>query len=150
MSELERKTPRAGVPPSEDSLPALIGRLGDELMVLLDSKLNLFTIELKEGLGSYISGAIGLGIVGLAAAVGLGCVSAAAAFIIAALILETTDLSAPAAYSAGLLLIGVLFLGGAIIFGRRAAKRLTTLGLSASRSVEELAKDREWLRPGNE
>ena len=55
MAQLERSTGAAParaehVPPETDAenLPALLGRLGDDVMTLVDAKLGLFKVELKE------------------------------------------------------------------------------------------------------
>lgn len=148
MSELEPKAPRADVPSSADSLPALVGRLGEDLTMLVDSKLSLFKIELKEDLRSYIRGGVLVGAGGLVAAVGFGLMSAAAALMVSTLLGKAVDLSLPAVYSLGFVVVGVLFMVGGLVVARRAAHRLMGTELAPKRSVQELEKDREWLRSG--
>lgn len=149
MSDVERKAPRADAPSPADSLPALVGRLGEDLMVLVDSKLSLLKIELKEDLGAYVRGGIRVGVGGLAMAVGFGCVSVAAALAVSMLLANALDLGPPAAYSAGFVVVGVVFMIGGLVVAKQAARRLMATELAATRSAEELTKDREWLRPGS-
>lgn len=153
MSEREREAPRAEVPPSADSLPALIGRLGEDLTMLVDSKLTLLKIEVKEDLLSYIRayirGGIRVGVGGLVAAVGFGLVSAAAALMVSTLLGKAVDLSLRAAYSLGFVAVGVLLMIGGLVGAGRAAHRLGATEMVPEQSIRELEKDREWLRPGS-
>src|SRR4030095_4957993 len=79
MTEPKQKAPRADAPSSAESLPALVGRLSEDLTTLVDSKLSLFKLEVKEDLRSYLRGGIRVGAGVLVAGVGFGLVSAATA-----------------------------------------------------------------------
>lgn len=85
MTEPQQKAPRADAPSSAESLPALVGRLSEDLTTLLDSKLSLFQLELKEDLRSYLRGGIRVGAGVLVAGVGFGLVSAATALLLSTL-----------------------------------------------------------------
>lgn len=90
-----------------------------------------------------------MGAGGLVAAVGFGLMSAAAALMVSTLLGKAVDLSLPAACSLGFVVVGVLFMVGGLVVARRAAHRLMGTELAPKRSVQELEKDREWLRSGS-
>lgn len=142
MSEGEPKASRTDAP--VENLPALVGRLGEDLAVLVDSKLSLLRIELREETRSYIRGGGLVALGGLVATVGLGLVSAAAALVLSTFLRGAFDLSLPAACSLGLAVVGAVVMVGGGIGARRAAQRLI-----ATESTPKIEKDREWLRPGN-
>ena len=145
MKELDRKAVQPSGFSSSDSLTAL-GRLGADLTVLVESKLSLLRIELKEDIAAYIRGGIHVALGGLVAAVGFGFVSAAMALTASTLVGQAVDLSPPAAYSVGFVVVGACLMVGGIVVARRAAQRLMETELTPKRSVQELEKDRAWLR----
>lgn len=149
MGETPRKTPRSDAPSSLEDLPALVGRLGEDLTTLIDSKLSLLKFELQEDLRAYAAGSIRLGAGVLVAALGIGLVGAALALLLSAVLARALELSPAAAHALGFLVVGGLAAVAGVIVAVRAARRLTEADLTPARSLEELAKDRDWLRPGN-
>ena len=143
------RVPRAEAPSAADSLPSLIGRLGEDLTSLVDSKLALLKLELQEDLRSYIRGGVRALAGGMVATVGVALVSVGVALMISTLLGKATDLSPPAAHCVGFVAVGLLLLLGGIVVAARAARGLKAVELAPERSVQELEKDREWLRPGS-
>jgi len=131
---------------SSDSLPALVGRLGEDLTRLVDSKLSLLKIEIRDDLHSYLRGAVHVVAAGAVAAVGFGLVSIGVALFAATLLVQSESLSWPTAQATGFVVTGLLFLGAGAIVARLAFARLKHTDPAPERSIQELERDREWLR----
>jgi hypothetical protein len=131
-------------PGAAESLPALVARLGDDIVALLDSKLGLLKVEIKDDVAAYVRGSASLiGSVGVAI-VGVGLLALTFAFLLSALLTSTT-LSPPLRYAVGTGVTGVACLGGAYLFGRRVARGITRVDPLPERSIAELEKDKRWL-----
>lgn len=152
MADLERS---AGVAPARTStegqsdvqeLPALFGRLSDGVMTLLDTKLSLLKVEIKEDADAYIRGGTMIGIGGVIAAIGFALLNVAIAIFVSTLLPETW--SQPVRYATGFVITGLLYLviGGIIIVAMK--NRLAKRHLVPSRSVAELKRDKEWIQKG--
>jgi uncharacterized membrane protein YqjE len=128
-----------------ESLPSLVTRLGEDVMQLLDAKLNLLKVEIKEDVNTYTRGAVTMAIAGVIAAVGFALLNVAVGFGVSTLFV-TADLSQPAKYGLGFLITGVFYLivGGIIVM--IVKNRLAKAGLVPNRTVEELRKDKQWLK----
>ena len=147
MADLERSTaatPATSSPADIESLPALFGKLGDDVVTLLDTKLSLLKVEVKEDADAYIRGGVMIGIGGVIAAVGFTLLNVAIALGISALMPE--DMSQPTRYALGFVITGVLYLiiGGVIVVTMK--NRLAKRDIVPNRSVEELRKDKQWLK----
>ena len=134
-----------GTDKSDESLPSLFSRLGDDVMQLFDTKMSLLKVELKEEANEYARDGIMIGVGGIIAAVGFALLNVAMAFGISTL-LANSDLSQPAKYAIGFLSAGVLYLiiGGIIIATMK--NRLAKQSLVPDRTVAELRKDKQWLK----
>jgi uncharacterized membrane protein YqjE len=149
MADLEK---RAGVAPARtadvqadiESLPALFGRLGDDVMQLLDTKLSLLKVEVKEDADAYIRGGVLIGIGGVIAAVGFALLNVAIAFGVSTLF-ANTSLSQPAKYALGFVITGVVYLVIGAIMVVVMKNRLAKHNAVPNRTVEELRKDKQWL-----
>src|SRR3954463_15415357 len=91
MAELERSSAAAPARQAEGSadienIPALFGRLSDGVTTLLDTKLSLLKVEIKEDVNGYVSGAVKILIGGIIAAVGFAILNVAVALFIGALL----------------------------------------------------------------
>ena len=141
----EKEKPASGAPPNGDSLPALVGRLGDNILTLLDTKFTLLKIELQEDVNAYLRGGLSIGIGGILVIVGFALLNIALAFFVATLF-ASTDLSQPVKYALGFILTGALYLviGAVVII--RAKNRLAKQPLGPEKSMEEIEKDRQWLK----
>jgi uncharacterized membrane protein YqjE len=128
-----------------ESLPSLVTRLGEDVMQLLDAKLNLLKVEIKEDVNTYTRGAVTMAIAGVIAAVGFALLNVAVGFGVSTLF-ATADLSQPAKYGLGFLITGLFYLivGGIIVM--IVKNRLAKADLVPNRTVEELRKDKQWLK----
>jgi uncharacterized membrane protein YqjE len=149
MADLEKRT--AAVPAKNaetqadiEGLPALFGRLSDGVTTLLDTKLSLLKVEIKEDVTGYLSGAVKILIGGIIAAVGFAIVNVAVAMFVGSLMPETMD---PAMrYALGFVITGVVYLIIGAIFIITAKNRLAKQDMVPNRSVDELRKDKQWLK----
>jgi uncharacterized membrane protein YqjE len=130
---------------SDESLPSLVARLGDDVMQLFDTKLSLLKVELKEEANEYARDGLLIAVGGIVAAIGFALVNVALAFGISTLF-AGTDLSQPAKYAIGFVTAGVLYLvvGGIIVSAMK--QRLAKQKLVPDRTVAELRKDKQWLK----
>jgi uncharacterized membrane protein YqjE len=142
----KEKSAGAGQPPTAgESLPSLIGRLGEDIVTLLDTKLELLKIEVKEDINAFLRGSLSIGVGGLIVVIGFSLANIAFAFLVSALF-EKTQLSQPLKYAFGFLITGAIYLviGVAVIL--RAKGRLGKQDLSPEKSLKELEKDKQWLK----
>ena len=151
MGELERRATaaapaRAGEYTQADieTLPGLFGRLGDDVMRLLDAKLGLLKVELKEEAASYGRVTALMAVGGVIAAIGFALLNVAIAFFVTRLFFMS--FTPPISYALGFLVTGALYLviGGAIALVMK--NRLSSLSAAPERSLEELRKDKQWLK----
>ena len=145
MAELERSTAAAPTVHSQtdiESLPALFGRLGDNVMTLLDTKLKLLKEEVKDDASAYIRGAAMIAVGGFIALVGLAFVNVTLALFVSQLF----SFSQPVNYALGFLIMGALYLaiGGVLVITMK--NRIAARNPVPERTVEELRKDQQWLK----
>ena len=149
MADLERSTAAAPAPvsahPDIESLPALFGRLGDDVMQLFDTKMSLLKVELKEEANTYARGGAMIAVGGVIAAIGFALLNVALAFGIS-MLLVNVDISQPARYAIGFVTAGVLYLIVGAIMVSTMKNRLARQSLVPDRTVEELRKDKQWLK----
>jgi uncharacterized membrane protein YqjE len=145
MADLERSTaavPAHATQTDLESLPALFGRLGDDVMTLLDTKLSLLKVEVKEDADAYVRAGVMISVGGIIAAIGFALVNIALAFFVATLL----PYDPPVNYALGFLITGALYLiiGGLIVMVMK--NRLAKRDMVPNRSVDELRKDKQWLK----
>jgi uncharacterized membrane protein YqjE len=128
-----------------ENLPSLFSRLGDDVMQLFDTKISLLKVELKEEANAYARGGAMIAVGGVIAAIGFALLNVAVACGISVL-LASVDISQAARYAIGFLAAGVLYLivGGIIVSTMK--NRLAKQSLVPDRTVEELRKDKQWLK----
>ena len=145
MAKSENKASMAGRQADDESLPGLLGRVGDDLATLLDAKLGLLKIEIEEDIRACARGGVAIGIGSVIVAVGLVLLSVGIGFLISALF-EHTQLSLPMKYALGFLITGLIYvvLGGGLIVLNK--KRLAGRVIVPERSIAELQKDKQWLK----
>jgi uncharacterized membrane protein YqjE len=147
MADLERSTAAAPAPQTTtelDQLPSLFGRLGDDVMKLLDTKLSLLKVEVTEDINAFVRNAILISVGGFIAAIGFALLNIALALGISAFM--PADWQQASRYAVGFVITGVLYLiiGGIIVMMMKS--RLARQEIVPNRSVEELRKDKEWLK----
>jgi uncharacterized membrane protein YqjE len=130
---------------SDESLPSLFGRLGDDVMQLFDTKMSLLKVEIKEEASEYARDGVMIGAGGIIAAIGFALLNVALAFGISTLF-ANTDLSQAAKYAIGFLSAGVLYLIIGSVIMMTMKNRLAKQSLVPDRTVAELRKDKQWLK----
>jgi len=128
-----------------ESLPSLFSRLGDDVMQLFDTKMSLLKVELKEEANTYARGGAMIAVGGVIAAIGFALLNVALAFGISVLLVNV-DISQPARYAIGFVTAGVLYLIVGAIIVSTMKNRLARQSLVPDRTVEELRKDKQWLK----
>ena len=150
MADLEKRTAAAAPARNAETqadiegLPALFGRLSDGVTTLLDTKLSLLKVEIKEDVSGYISGAVKILIGGIIAAVGFAILNVAVAFFVSTILPDTFDPFMRIAL--GFVITGALYLVIGAILIITAKNRLAKQDMVPNRSVSELRKDKEWLK----
>lgn len=135
----------ASAPSETESLTGLVSRLGDDVMQLFDTKLSLLKVEIKEEVNTYARGGIAISLGGIVAAVGFAFVNIAVAFAVSTLF-ANTNLSQAAKYAIGFVVTGMFYVivGGVVILSVK--NRLAKQDLVPSRTLEELRKDKQWVK----
>jgi uncharacterized membrane protein YqjE len=130
---------------NNETLPTLLSRLGDDVMQLINSQLALFKVEMKEEANIFARNAgmiaFGAGI----AAIGFALLNVAIAFGVSTLFTRA-GFSQPASYALGFIVTGAFYLivGGILILVMK--NRLANQQLVPPRTVQELRKDKQWLK----
>ena len=128
-----------------ESLPNLFGRLGDDVMQLFNSQLALFKVEIKEEASAYARGVTMIAIGAVIATVGFALLNVAIAFAVSTLFAQA-NFSQPASYALGFVATGGFYvLVGAIVV-LMMKNRLAKQDLVPQRTVDELRKDKQWLK----
>ena len=127
-----------------EGLPAMLGRLGDNVMTLVDAKLGLAKVELKEEAAAYGSKIAMIAVGGVLAAIGFTLLNVAIAFFMARLFFYS--FTPPISYALGFVVTGVLYLVIGSILVVVMKNRLAALNPAPQRTLEELRKDKQWLK----
>jgi len=125
-----------------ENLPVLLGRLGDEVMQLMDTKLNLLKVEVKEEADQYVRDGAMIGTGTIVAAVGFALFNVAVALLVSLLF----PFSQPVNFALGFVVTGLVYMiiGGIVVVTMK--NRLSNRALVPKTSVEELRKDKQWLK----
>ncbi|HEV2835643.1 MAG TPA: phage holin family protein [Pyrinomonadaceae bacterium] len=128
-----------------ESLPNLLSRLGDDVMQLVNSQLALFKVEIKEEANAYARGAAMIGFGAVIATIGFALLNVAIAFAVSTLFAQA-NFSQPASYALGFVATGVFYLlvGGIVVLVMK--NRLAKQKLVPPITVQELRKDKQWLK----
>jgi len=128
-----------------EQLPTLFSRLGDDVVQLFNSQLALFKVEIREEANAYLSGAIMIAVGAGVAAIGFALLNVAVAFA-ASMLFAQLNLSQPATYALGFVVTGIFYLIVGAIVITAMKSRLAKQHLVPERTVNELRKDKEWLK----
>jgi len=138
--------PLATTTPAEnESLPNLISRLGEDIMQLVNSQLALLKVEIREEANAYARGAAMIAFGAAVAAIGFALLNVAIAFAVSTLFAKA-NFSQPASYALGFLATGGFYLIVGAIVVLVMKNRLAKQNLVPKRTVQELRKDKEWLK----
>jgi uncharacterized membrane protein YqjE len=128
-----------------ESLPNLLSRLGDDVMQLINSQLALFKVEIKEEASAFARDAGMIAFGAVVATIGFALLNVAIAFGVSTLFARA-NFSQPASYALGFIITGAFYLlvGGVLILVMK--NRLAKQRLVPPRTVQELRKDKQWLK----
>jgi uncharacterized membrane protein YqjE len=131
--------------PDNEGLPTLVSRLGDDVMQLFKSQLELFKVEVKEEANAYARGIAFIAVGAVVATVGFALLNVAIAFAVSTLFAQA-NFSQPASYALGFVATGAFYvlIGGIIVLLMK--NRLAKQDLVPQRTVAELRKDKQWLK----
>jgi uncharacterized membrane protein YqjE len=129
----------------DENLPSLFGRLGNDLSTMVDLRLNLLKVEIKEEVDAYLRGGVTIVVGGLITAIGFALANIALGFFVSTLF-ASSQLSQPARYALGFIIVGLVYLiaGGVIVLVTK--RRLAAQGLVPRRSVEEFEHDKQLVK----
>jgi uncharacterized membrane protein YqjE len=130
---------------NNESLPTLVSRLGDDVMQLFNSQLALFKVEIKEEARTYARGIATIAVGSVIATVGFALLNVAIAFAVSTLFAQA-NFSQPASYALGFVVTGAFYVlvGGILVLVMK--NRLGRQELVPQRTVQELRKDKQWLK----
>jgi len=128
-----------------ESLPNLFGRLGDDVMQLFNSQLALFKVEIKEEANAYARGITMIAIGAVIATIGFALLNVAIALGVSTLFAQA-NFSQPASYALGFVVTGGFYLLVGAIVVMLMKNRLARQELVPQRTVQELRKDKQWLK----
>jgi len=128
-----------------DSLPSLFSRLGEDVMQLFNSQLALFKVELKEEANTYARGITMIAVGAVIATVGFALLNVAIAFAVSTVFAQA-NFGQPASYALGFVVTGAFYvlLGAIVVMAMK--NRLAKQDLVPTRTVDELRKDKQWLK----
>jgi uncharacterized membrane protein YqjE len=135
----------ATAPADTEGLPNLFSRLADDVMELVNSQLALFKVEIKEEASAYARGAAMIAFGAAIATVGFALLNVAIAFAVSTLFAQA-NFSQPASYALGFLVTGGFYVlvGAIVVFAMK--NRLSRRNPMPQRTVQELRKDKQWLK----
>jgi uncharacterized membrane protein YqjE len=130
---------------NNDTLPSLLSRLGDDVMQLVNSQLALFKVEVKEEASRFARDAGMIAFGAVVATIGFALLNVAIAFGVSTLFARA-NFSQPASYALGFIVTGAFYLivGGILMLVMK--NRLAKQQLVPPRTVQELRKDKQWLK----
>ncbi|HJQ34396.1 MAG TPA: phage holin family protein [Pyrinomonadaceae bacterium] len=152
MAEVERRradVPAPAVGPELENLPALLGKLGDDVMRLVDTKLSLVKVELKEDASFYARNGAFTAVGAMVALIGFTLVNVAIAFFISSLF--ANDAAAPQrfspnSYGLGFLITGVVYIVVGAVIVLVMKNKLAAYNPVPTTTLEEIRKDKQWLK----
>jgi uncharacterized membrane protein YqjE len=125
VRDLEKRPLQVESDVDDQPLPALIQRLGSDLVTLLESKIALLKIEVKEEIVAHVRVSLAAGVGAAAALVGAVLLNVALAFFLASLFSETRYVPA-LRYAVGFLLVGGPYLAGGVLVVGRSRRRFAS------------------------
>ena len=145
LTRADETAPEVAHRPETEGLPTLVSRLGDDVMELFKSQLELFKVEIKEEANAYARNITIIAIGAVIATVGFALLNVAVAFAVSTLFAQA-NFSQPASYALGFVATGAFYVlvGGIIVLLMK--NRLAKQDLVPQRTVAELRKDKQWLK----
>ena len=128
-----------------ENLPVLITRLGDDVSQLFDTKMSLLKVEVKEDVDAFLRAGVGIAVAAIVALLGFALASIAGALGVS-ILLEKANLSQAGRYGLGFVIVGATYLVVGTAVALIMKERLAKQSLVPNRTVDELRKDKEWLK----
>jgi uncharacterized membrane protein YqjE len=126
------------------NLPALFSRLASDTTELLDTKLALFKIEVKEEAATYIRNSLLVLLGGVVALTGFALLNVALAFLIST-VFNGTTLSQPVRYALGFIITAAVYLITGTVLIAISKNKIAQQDLVPERTMAELKRDKEAL-----
>jgi uncharacterized membrane protein YqjE len=128
-----------------EGLTHLFSRLGDDVMQLVNNQLALLKVEIRDEARAFATSAALIGAGAAIALVGFALVNVAVAFGVSTFF-AGSNLSEPAQFALGFVVTGLFYviLGGIVVAAMKS--RLSKIDMVPERTVEELRKDKQWLK----
>jgi uncharacterized membrane protein YqjE len=154
MAEVERRrveVPATVEPPRAEieQLPTLFGRLGDDVMRLVDTKLSLIKVELKEDASFYARNSAFIAVGAVIAIIGFALANVAVACFVANFFANDAAPAqrfGPTSYGLGFLITGVVYLVVGLAIALVAKGKLAKYNPAPTATLEEIRKDKQWLK----
>ena len=145
LTRADERAPELARRSDTEGLPTLVSRLGDDVMQLFKSQLELFKVEIKEEANAYARNITLIAIGAVIATIGFALLNVAIAFAVSTLFAQA-NFSQPASYALGFVVTGAFYvlIGGIVVLLMK--NKLARQDLVPERTVAELRKDKEWLK----
>ena len=145
LTRADERAPEVAKRSDTEGLPTLVSRLGDDVMQLFKSQLELFKVEIKEEANAYARNITLIAIGAVIATIGFALLNVAIAFAVSTLFAQA-NFSQPASYALGFVVTGAFYvlIGGIVVLLMK--NKLARQDLVPERTVAELRKDKEWLK----
>lgn len=145
LTRADERAPEVARRSDTEGLPTLVSRLGDDVMQLFKSQLELFKVEIKEEANAYARNITLIAIGAVIATIGFALLNVAIAFAVSTLFAQA-NFSQPASYALGFVATGAFYvlIGGIVVLLMK--NKLARQDLVPERTVAELRKDKEWLK----
>jgi uncharacterized membrane protein YqjE len=127
-----------------EGLPALFGKMAEDLTELFDAKLALLKIEVREDVEAYVRGTAMIAVGAVVALVGFALLNVAVAFLVSTLF-QNTGLSQPVRYAFGFAITAVVYLIGGGILIMINKNRMAAQKFGPERTITELKRDKEAI-----
>jgi len=136
---------RAEMPGEIANLPALLTRLGDDVMQLFDTKVSLLKVEVQEDVSVFLRTGVVIALGAMVALLGFALASVALALSISTQ-LANTNLTQTGRYGVSFAAVGLIYLVVGVIIALVMKGRLSKQSLVPNRTVDEFRKDKQWLK----
>jgi uncharacterized membrane protein YqjE len=136
---------RVEIPAEMENLPVLLTRLGDDVMQLFDTKMSLLRVEIQEDVNAFLRGSIVIAAASMIGLIGFSLLSVAIALGISTLF-ANSSLTQAGRYGVSFVIVGAIYLMVGSVIALVMKGRLSKQSLVPDRTVEELRKDKQWLK----
>jgi uncharacterized membrane protein YqjE len=136
---------RVDIPAEMENLPVLLTRLGDDVMQLFDTKMSLLRVEIQEDVNAFLRGSIVIAAASMIGLIGFSLLSVAIALGISTLF-ANSSLTQAGRYGVSFVIVGAIYLMVGSVIALVMKGRLSKQSLVPDRTVEELRKDKQWLK----